>query len=188
MDTLNNLSGPSSVIVEADIGKPGVRGNIIHLSDGDPNVSGNIEATPIQYDLAININTSDAGYLFLYYFENNVWLPKFRLTPNSLSKNQDVTFVNGQATASITALIPSNVLIDPLAPADSIDLQYNIGNRIDLSTNVQNPMSSFYYINSLTVNNGFATIEFIFNAIELDEGSWVPVTGEKTMHLVITVV
>lgn len=193
MDNLSELSGPSSVLVQTDIGQPGERGNIIHLSQGDPNVPGNIDQDPIQYDLAINVDTQDAGYLFLYYYDQVApqtlaWVPKFRLIPNALSKNENVTFVNGQATVSITAPVPPNVAIDPLAPQDSIDLQYNIGNRIDLSTAVQNPMSSFFYINSLTVNNGFATIEFVFNAIELNSGVWVPVVGEKTMHLVITVV
>ena len=188
MDTLSELSGPSSVVVESDIGKPGIRGNIIHLSDGDPNVSGNIEAEVIQYDLAINIKPGDSGYLFLYYYENNAWYPKLRLIPNSLSKNQNVSFVNGQTTASITAAVPPNVVIDPLSPQDSINLEYNIANRIDLTTNVQNPISSFYAITGLNVTNGFATIDFLFNAVELNSGSWVPLQGEKTLHLVITVV
>lgn len=200
MNNLSELSGPASVLVQTDIGQPGIRGNIIHLSDGDPNTPGNLEQDPIQYDLAINIDTQDTGYLFLYYYDEVVvshgppevkalaWVPKFRLVPNSLSKNENVTFVNGQATASITAPVPPNVSIDTNSPEDSIDLQYNIVNRIDLSTSVQNPISSFFYIDSLTVNNGFATIQFVFNAIELNSGSWVPVVGEKTMHLVITVV
>lgn len=188
MNTLSELSGPSSFVVEADIGKPGVRGNIIHLSNGDPNNSANLDAVPIERDLAINVKTSDPAYLFLYYFENSVWLPKFRLIPNSLSKNQDVTFVNGQATASITAQIPPNISINPTAPEENIDLQYNIVNRIDLSTSVQNPISSFFAITNLTVLNGFATVDFVFNAVEFSGGLWVPVQGEKTMHLVITVV
>jgi len=192
MSNLANLGGPSSVLVQADIGQPGVRGNIIHLAEGNPEVSGNLSADPIQYDLAVNINTADPGYLFLYYYDkvgNNLeWTPKFRLIPNSLSVNSDVTFVNGQATATVTASVPPNVAIDPAAPEDSIDLQYNIVNRIDLTTTVQNPISSFFFINSLSVNNGLATIEFVFNAIEFNSGFWVPVQGEKTMHLVITVV
>ena len=196
MSDLAELGGPSSIVVEADIGQPGVRGNRIFLSEGDPNVPGNVEGTPIQYDLGINVDTSDAGYLFLYYYDQVegappgtlAWIPKFRLIPNSLSKNEDVVFVNGQATASITAPVPPNVSIDPNSPADSIDLQYNIVNRIDLTTTVQNPLSSFFFINSLSVNNGLATIEFVFNAIEFNSGIWVPVQGEKTMHLVITVV
>lgn len=196
MDTLSELSGPSAVVVEADIGKPGIRGNIIHLSDGDPNVPGNINADIIRYDIAINIKTEDPGYLFLYYYDQVegapagtlAWIPQFRLIPNSLSKNQDVTFVNGQATASITAAIPPNVSIDPLSPQDSISLEHNIVNRIDLSTSVQNPISSFYAITGLNVVNGFATIDLLFNAVELNSGSWLPVQGEKTLHLVITVV
>lgn len=196
MSNLANLGGPSSIVVEADIGQPGIRGNGIFLSEGEPNVPGNIEGTPIQYDLGINADPSDAGYLFLYYYDQVegappgtlAWIPQFRLIPNALSKNENVTFVNGQATASITSFIPPNVSVDPNSPEDSIDLQYNIVNRIDLTTSVQNPMSSFFFINSFSFNNGLATIEFVFNAIEFNSGFWVPVQGEKTMHLVITVV
>lgn len=200
MDNLSEISGPASVLVEADIGQPGIRGNNIILSDGDPNVPGNISQEPIQYDIAVNIKVDDPAYLFLYYYDEIVinpgppevkafaWVPKFRLIPNALSRNVDVTFVNGQATASVTAPIPPNISIDPGAPEENIDLQYNIVNRVDLTTDIQNPFSSFFFINSLSVNNGLATIEFVFNAVELASGFWIPVQGEKTMNMVITVV
>lgn len=199
MTNLSELGGPTSVIVDADIGQQGVRGSNIFESTGDPNVPGNIIGTPQEYDIAVNIKVDDEGYLFLYYFElitipgdppttQLAWVPKFRLVPNSISQNKNVEFINGEATASISAPVPPNISIDPANPEENIDLQYNIANRIDLNTNVQNPFSSYFEITDVVENNGIATITFVFNAIELSGGTWTPVTGEKTLHLVITVV
>lgn len=198
MDILSELSGPSSVIVQSDIGPQGRRSSVIMLSSGDPNIPGNIQGfvQPLEYDMAIDTNPNSLTYLFLFYYENVVldpvlgiqqlvWVPKLRLIPNSVSKNIDTTFVNGIAFVNLQLPVPPGFQGDV---QNSLFLQHSVANRIDITTDVQNPISSFFAVTGLNVVNGVAIIDIAFSAIEYNSGFWVPLQGEKTVHLVITVV
>ena len=198
MDTLSELSGPSSVVVESDIGIEGRRSSTILLSSGDPNVPGNLQSLipPLQYDLAIDTDPASLTYLFLFYYElvtidpilgiqQLVWMPKLRLIPNSVSKNADTTFTAGVGVVNLQLPIPPGFQGDI---SDSLFIQHDIANRIALSTALQNPISSFFAVTGLSVVGGIANLQLTFFAIEYNSGIWIPLQGEKTVHLVITVV
>lgn len=188
MTNLLTLSGPASLELLVDKGPSGERGNNIFLSRGNPNVSANLSASPILGDLCIDIDTASVTYLFLYYYESpGLWSPKLRLIPNSASKIENAVFVNGQSSINV------NVALPPGSPvsgdiAERLDIQYSIANDTALSTQVQNPMSSSFYVASISVTNSIVTLALVFSAVELLNTSWVPLQGQKSIHLVITVV
>ena len=198
MDTLSELSGPSSVVVQSGIGQQGRRSSTILLSNGEPNTPGNLQSlvTPLEYDLAIDIEPSSPTYLFLFYYElitldqilgiqQLIWMPKLRLIPNAVSKNADTIFVNGLGVVNLQLPIPPGFQGDI---AESLFVQQNVANKIDVTTDVQNPVSSLFAVTGLSVVNGVANLQLTLSAIEYNSGSWVPLQGEKTVHLVITVV
>lgn len=198
MDTLSELSGPTSVVIETDIGPQGRRSSFVLLSKGNPNVPGNIQdpIPPLEYDLAIDTDPNSLTYLFLFYYELTVvdpvlgiqqlvWVPKLRLIPNSVSKNVDTVFVNGLAAVTLQLPIPPGFQGDLQS---SLFIQHNIANKIDVTTSLQNPLSATFAVTGLNVVSGVAIIDMVFSAIEYNSGFWVPIQGEKTIHLAITVV
>jgi len=198
MDALSELSGPTSVVVESDIGQPGRRSSTIFLSKGSPNIPGNLQGIdlPLEYDLAIDIDPESASYLFLHYYEKItidptlgieqlVWVPKLRLIPNSISKNEDTTFTNGVAIINLQLPIPPGFQGDI---QDSLFIQHNVANRISESTSVQDPISSFFAVTALSISGGAANMQLTISAMQYSSDIWIPLQGQKTVHLVITVV
>ena len=130
-----NVGGPSSVLVSVDGGKRGQRGTYFLLSNGDPNVSSPtypypkesfinhqygdnynpldalIFATPQRYDVCINLNPYDPGYLDLYYYIDGTdglkWYNTINLTPTSYPANKEITFIDGISNFSLSAVIPA---------------------------------------------------------------------------------
>lgn len=146
--------------------------------------------------MAIDTDPASLTYLFLFYYElvtldpilgikQLIWVPKLRLIPNSISKNVDTTFVNGIAQVNLQLPIPPGFQGDVQS---SLFLQYSIANKISLTTDLQNPVSGFFGLAGVSVVNGIANLDIIFSMLEYNSGFWLPLQGEKTVHLVITVV
>jgi len=200
--TTSEFYGPNSTAVVVDKGTTGVRGNNIFISQGEPN--SNLTGDFVEGDLAIDILTSSPTYLFMYRYETRIvnsvsitaWYLNLiegsdqsilRLIPNSASRNVDTTFTLGLATATVQIAIPTTFQGGGNL-SDSLDIQYSIANDTDISTEIQNPISSFFAITDSSIVNNVATLELSFSAVELNGGFWVPLQGQKTIHLVITVV
>ena len=79
---------------------------------------------------------------------------------------------------------------DALTPEAQKAAKYVLENPNDVgvSTDIQNPISSFFAITGSSIVNNVASIDLAFSAVEFNQGFWVPVQGQKTIHLVITVV
>jgi len=200
--TTSEFYGPNSIFVVVDKGASGVRGNNIFVSQGEPN--SNLSGDFVEGDLAIDISTSSPTYLFVYRYETRIinsfpitaWYLNLidgsaqsivRLIPNSASRNANTTFVQGQAVVTVQIAIPA-AFSNGGSLTESLDIQYSIVNDTDISTDAQNPISSFFAVTNSSVVNNVATLELAFSAIELNSGSWIPLQGQKTIHLVITVV
>lgn len=201
MTDLSEFYGPASVKVFTDKGETGVRGNNIFVSNGDPNT--NLNGDFVEGDIAIDIDPASTTYLFAYRYESRVlgglsvaaWYINLiegssqsilRLIPNSTSKNVNAAFTAGNSSITVQFPIPPSFNGGTLN--NRIDVQYNITNDLNVSSDIQNPISSFFAITSSSVSNGIATIELFFSATEYSEGVWSPLEGQKTIHLVITVV
>ena len=130
-----NVGGPASISVSVDGGKRGQRGTYFLLSSGDPNTNlptypypkesfinhqygesynpldALIPATPQRYDVCINLNPYDPGYLDLYYYIDGAdglkWYNTINLTPTSYPANKTIDFIDGMANFSLSAVIPA---------------------------------------------------------------------------------
>lgn len=236
------MFGPAGVSLVVDKGQTGTRGNNILISQGNPNVSGNLAVEPIESDLAIDINQDSPSYLYLYRFSNSSWTPLLRLIPNSISLNKDVLFVDGSATINVQLPVPPGIIITGDV-ADRVDIQYSIvGYTDDINYNpteadifeqfladttieydagddyfgedpnffdqiidggsepdilpsasipdeaLNSPIASFFEIDSAVIDQGVVNLQLTFNSILYFGNAWGPFQGEKTLHLVITVV
>ena len=104
-DSLTVLGGPASIGIGLDVGPAGKRGSAIFLSNGDPNIPGNLSQTPDILDLAINVNNLDETYKPVYQYRHvdgvNTWVEVIDLAPGIFAARPNVTFVSGQATIQI---------------------------------------------------------------------------------------
>lgn len=206
MVDLATLSGPSSVQVVVDKGQKGERGNNILLSRGNPNAPGNLQGTPIEFDLAIDIDNTSLSYLFMYRYMNTeissdpliiglAWEPVLRLIPNSIAINQDVFFQNGSTQVTVQIPIPPGVNLPAVPGVEDIpqilDIQHSVVNKIQETTDVQNPIASNLVIASdedIVINGDTVTLTITIGGVEILGGTTLPIQGNKTIHLVITVV
>jgi hypothetical protein len=193
-DRLSILDGPTSVTVNVDKGIFGIPGSQFYLSNGDPNIPGNIESStaPARYDLCINTDPADADYLYLYqynYVPNAqilAWIQGFKLVPNTVAKNENATFTLGSSSIEFEIELPTGYSSGTGGVPENYDIQYEISTAPGTTT--QPPVSATYAITGILVENGIATINMTFAGIELISGAWIPISGDKVIHLIITVV
>ena len=185
-DELSVLGGPSRIDLLVDLGPQGQRGSQIFAGLGDPNdPATELGFTPETLDLYINILTSSEEYLFVYQYQNIagsfLWVKLLKLFPNTLSKNGTYSFSSGEAQISIPVI--------DIAPLE------NLGNITSESFNIQhsivnnsNPISSTLSIQELETSGGELILPLTIKAIEFNEDSWIPLDGQNSVHLFITVV
>lgn len=185
-DSLTVLGGPATVDVEVDFGPEGDRGSYIFVGEGDPNSPSTvIGQDPAVFDLYINLDASDsADYLAMYQYQNvdgsNIWTKLLKLIPNTYSVNNTGTFVDGQRSINIPVI--NVVPLDQVAniSAANFNIQYNILNN--------NPVSSSLSVGELVSQDDIVILPLTINAVEYSGGSWSNLSGQKTVHLFITVV
>jgi hypothetical protein len=183
-DDLTVLGGPSSIRVDTSFGQQGVRGSRIFAGNGQPNDPNTvIGQTPTLFDLYINLLASDDEYLYVYQYltvdSSNTWVPITRLIPDTYRNNDIANFDSGSVVFNIPLVaITSNS--SGLTPAN-----FNIQLTIESDT----PTS-----HSLVINEEFVTfnselcLRFTVFGVEYAEGSWTDFSGEKIVHMYISVV
>jgi hypothetical protein len=109
-----------------------------------------------------------------------IWTKIFKLTPNIYSENVVRTFVDGQ--------IDINIPVAAIVPADLV------GNYTAEEFNVQasvlgtSPISLAVSVSEIEIVNSLVSLPISINAIEYSESEWALAEGQKTVHLLITVV
>lgn len=184
-DSLTVLGGPSSVDVQLDFGPEGDRGSNIFVGEGDPNLSSTtIGQDPSVFDLYINVLASDDDYLALYQYQNidgsNTWTKIVKLIPNIYSTNSTGAFVDGERQINIPVI--SIVALDQIAnlSASNFNIQHSVLNV--------NPVASSLSVGELVTQDDLVILPLTIKAIEYSEGTWSNLTGQKTVHLFISVV
>lgn len=136
-DSLTVLGGPSSLNIELDVGPAGKRGSIILLSNGDPNISGNISQVPSLLDLAININNLDADYRTVYQYlsvdGSNTWTKVTDLRNGIFAAKLSATFTGGLATISVP--VSSIIDIESIGPITSEDFAIFVSPAVESVAN-----------------------------------------------------
>jgi hypothetical protein len=178
------LGPPETVDVLVDIGPQGTRGSKIIVGSGEPNTltsSGAIFGQLlILNDTYINVSPgSNYGYMYQYVSApgGNTWIEILKISPAIYSSVKDVPFNSGEG--SVTIPISEIATVSGLALESSrFNIQYKITG--------DNPISSSFVVPELSGTGVNLVIEF--NAIEYDGGSWTEVSGNRDVHLFISIV
>lgn len=176
---LTVLGGPQELIVQTNIGSPGVRGSIIYGVSGVPNNSGNLSGKDVVAgDWAINYSQENVQYGYMYRYTGVEWETYLPIIPYKYSTTLTATF-DSSGVARINSISASFV-------PGATDATDQSGVTISYSIENSNPIAS-----SITVPTSFATvqsdrkIDFSINASELSGSTWSPLTGDKKIHVFI---
>lgn len=182
---LNILGGPSTVQVSVDYGQRGERGSLILYGQGKP-YSVTLQESPTIYDMYVNLLPSDDEYQWIYQYVNTPsgpsWTALFKLQPNTYSDNESLVFVDGSSelwipVSSVVGQDESMASVD----ASRFNVQYSIIS--------QNPISSSISIGDVVLSpTEVLSLPITINAVELTDGSWIPISDEKVVHLFVTMV
>lgn len=182
-DELTVIGGPEEIQLAVDFGPQGVRGSYIFAGNGNPNEI-EIGQTPNINDMYIDINPNSTGYTYMYQYQSepggSVWNPIVRINPALKPDNNVRTFIDG----SVTIQFPVSSIVDLTTVANltsaNFNIQYNILNA--------NPLASSMTVGDLVTSPGVVSLPITINAIEYSGGSWINLSGDRTVHLFISVV
>jgi hypothetical protein len=188
-ESIDVIGGAPRTEVDIDLGAVGDRGSNIFVGAGSPNLpTAVLPQNPKTYDMYINLSPTDEEYLFLYQYLNFggtfTWVRLLRLIPNTFLENKLLNFVDGIATYNVPV-----ITVIPLASVGVYQpTNFNIQHRV-ITTN---PAASSTSIASqfVTTEDGQLVLPVTISAVEIDPstGVWSKVSGEKFVHLVMTVI
>jgi hypothetical protein len=182
---LNILGGPSKIDVSIDYGQRGDRGSLILYGQGKPYLV-NLPEPAALYDMYVNLLPSDDEYQWVYQYINTStgleWRSLFKLQPNTYSNNETLSFVDGLVEIWIPIISVTGLDNGPSTlTAANFNVQYSIVS--------QNPLASSITIGEVeTSPTEILSLPITIHASELIDDSWSDVSGEKTVHLFVTVV
>lgn len=184
-DELTVLGGPAEISLDVDFGPEGERGSLTFIGEGNPEnfiLPAGVDSLKV-FDTYINILPSDIDYQYLYQYlptEGGTanWTKVFKLSPISYSYNETVTFTSG-ASEGIEINLNEFLPVDLFAiyDASNFNIQVNILN--------QNPVSFGLGVDEIPSGETLV-LPLTINAIEYVSGSWQPLSGNKTVHIFIT--
>lgn len=182
---LNILGGPSKIDVSVDYGQRGDRGSLILYGEGKPYLV-SLPETPLLYDMYVNLLPSDDEYQWVYQYVNTptglAWTSLFKLQPNTYSKNENLSFVDGSVEVWIP-IVSVTGQENPLSTlsASNFNVQYSIVS--------QNPIASSISIGDIeTSPTDILSLPITIHASELVSGTWSDLSGQNAVHLFVTVV
>jgi hypothetical protein len=196
-DDLTILGGPAEVNLQVDFGSTGDRGSQIFVNTGKPIITlvnseyvTALAPSAQVMDLYINVLSADSEYQYVYQLQSTgissppvQWTKLFKLVSNIYSHNTNSVvdlFVDGDLTVDIelTKIVPSE-LIGSL-DASNFNVQHTI-----LGTN---PIASSVTVAPIQTIDDILKLRLIIHGVEFVDGNWVNLSGQKTVHLFITVV
>jgi hypothetical protein len=178
------LGSPETVDVLVDIGPQGTRGSKTIVGSGEPNaltLNGVILGQSlILNDIYINVAPgSNYGYMHQYVSApgGNTWVEILRVSPAIYSSIRDVTFASGQGAITIPI---SDIAVVSGSALDSsrFNIQYKIAGN--------NPIASSFVVPELAGAGVNLVIEL--KAIEYVSSSWSQLSGDKEVHIFISIV
>jgi len=178
------LGPPQTIDVLVDIGPQGTRGTNFIVGPGEPNgqtSSGVLFGqTLILNDMYIDVSPgADYGYMYQYVSQpgGNTWTQVLKINPAIYSSVETVAFTSG--AGSITIPISNIVTVSgsPLT-ASNFSVQFQIEGANPIASSMEIPALAGAGTN-LVIN---------FDAVQYSGGSWSALTGNKTVHLFISIV
>jgi len=178
------LGPPQTIDVLVDIGPQGTRGTKFIVGSGEPNPQTSsgvlLGQTLILNDMYINVAPgANYGYLYQYVSQpgGNTWTQVLKMNPAIYSAVETVAFTSG--AGSITIPISNIVTVSgsPLT-ASNFSVQFQIEGANPIASSMEIPALAGAGTN-LVIN---------FDAVQYSGGSWSALTGNKTVHLFISIV
>lgn len=193
-DYLTVFGGPETVSLDLDLGPQGDRGSIIVGSRGNPQEASvhseilNIPQGIQALDIAIDYSPSSSTYKTIFQRvagpTGTQWTPLVSLKTNFYSE------VKGP-------LVPvlGKITIPPINVTDIYDIEegtvsssrFNIQYSISSSA-TSGPLATNLIIKDLITTQGFLALPLEIQGVEYLDGNWAAMSGEKMVHLFITVV
>jgi hypothetical protein len=186
-EELTVLGGPSQVSVQVDLGADGDRGSIFLVGSGLPvtdqetNILIGTGIIVQPFDVYINTQNKKMYQYILADGGTPTWVEFLSIIPNNYSINKTAVFTeDGETTISdisINDIVDSNFIsqISSLTSAN-FNVQCSIVGSL--------PIASSVSVSNPTGGN----LPITLSAIEFDGTTWSNLSGEKTVHLFITVV
>jgi hypothetical protein len=178
------LGPPETIDVLVDIGPQGTRGSKIIVGSGEPNSQTNngviLGQTLILNDMYINIAPGE-NYSYMYQYTSqpggNAWVQVLKINPAIYSAIEIIEFVSGAGSITIPILDIVNVTGSPLT-ASNFNIQFKIEGTSPIAASMEIPALAGAGTN-LVIN---------FDAVQYSGGSWSALTGNKNVHLFISIV
>ena len=178
------LGPPDLIDVLVDIGPQGTRGSKIIVGSGEPNAqtsSGVLLATNLILN-DIYINTSPGanyGYMYQYVSQpgGTTWVEILKVSPAIYSAVKTIAFSSGSGSTTIPISDIVTVSGSPLN-SSNFNVQFQIEGANPIASSMERPALAGAGTN-LVIN---------FDAVQYSSGTWSNLTGNKTVHLFISIV
>jgi hypothetical protein len=178
------LGPPSAIEVLVDVGPTGTRGTKFLVGSGDPNsLTSNgvlLGETLILNDMYINIASGENyGYLHQYVSQpgGRTWIQVLEIIPPLYSAIETIPFTSGDGSVTIPISNIVTLYGSPLT-ASNFNVQYQIEGA--------NPIASSIEIPELV--GASTNLVINLHASQYSSGSWSALTGNKKVHLFISIV
>jgi len=183
-DDLTILGGPAEISLDVDFGPQGERGSLIFYGSQKPDAFSFPTDLKV-YDIYINVNPTDDEYQFVYQYLPEVggalnWAKVLRLNPTIYSYNQTVAF-----DSSGTSLDPIEILLSNFVSEDLIGTYSSDDFNVQVNILNENPVSIGTTVLDITPGS-IQALPISIKAIEYSSGSWQPLTGSQTVHILVT--
>jgi hypothetical protein len=180
------LGGPASLSVDLDFGPTGQRGSYWIVGNGNPNdPDTEIGQTPQVQDMYLNLDSANAEYLSVYQYQTGIgstsWVKLVNLLPKIYSQNVSTEFTVGSATINIPIIniIPESSV--GTVTSEMFNVQHSIVNN-------ESPLTSSLNVGGIIIDNGLQVLPLTIVAKQYSEGAWEDLSGQKMVHLFISVV
>jgi hypothetical protein len=178
------LGPPRAIDVLVDIGPPGIRGTKFLVGSGEPNSltsSGVLFGeTLVLNDMYINVAPGENyGYLHQYVSQpgGRTWIQILQINPAIYSTIETIPFTSGSGSITIPISHIVSVFGSPLT-ASNFSVQFQIEGANPIASSMEIPALAGAGTN-LVIN---------FDAVQYSGGTWSALTGNKTVHLFISIV
>ena len=191
-DDLTVFGGPETISLDLDFGPTGDRGSLIIGVQGDPRnttVANSITQEEQVLDIAIDYSPSSPTYKTVFQYVatpsgNPQWTPIVSLKTNFYSeKKGPLTPVNGKITIPPINVTDIYDIEEGTVSSSRFNIQYSIS-----SSSLSGPLATNLIVKDLITTQGFLALPLEIQGVEYKDGTWAPMSGEKMIHLFITVV
>ena len=191
-EDLTVFGGPETISLDLDFGPTGDRGSLIIGVQGDPReaaVKNSIDQDEQVLDIAIDYSPSSSTYKTVFQYVATTsgtpqWTPLVSLKTNFYSEVKGpLTPVNGKITIPPINVTDIYDIAEGTVSSSRFSIQYSIS-----SSSASGPLATNLIIKDLITTQGFLALPLEIQGVEYLDGNWAAMSGEKMIHLFITVV